>query len=64
MSLESKLAMPWGSVINTELYLARVTWESHVLLNDGQAICPMFSGFHPPLMNNRLDISEIFFKGP
>ena len=24
---------------------------------------PVFSGFCPPLMNNRLDISEIFLKG-
>ena len=24
---------------------------------------PGFSGFHPPLMNDRLDISEIFLKG-
>ena len=23
-----------------------------------------FSGFRPPLMNDRLDISEIFLKGP
>ena len=25
---------------------------------------PRFSGFRPPLMNDRLDISEIFLKGP
>ena len=25
---------------------------------------PRFSGFCPPLMNNQLDISEIFLKGP
>ena len=25
---------------------------------------PGFSGFHPPLMNDRLYISEIFLKGP
>ena len=25
---------------------------------------PGFSGFRPPLMKDRLDISEIFLKGP
>ena len=25
---------------------------------------PGFSGFRPPLMNDQLDISEIFLKGP
>ena len=25
---------------------------------------PGFSGFRPPLMNDRIDISEIFLKGP
>ena len=40
--------------------LARVTWESHVLLLDGQAVFPGFSGLRPPLMDDRLDISEIF----
>ena len=25
---------------------------------------PGFSSFRPPLMNDRLDISEIFLKGP
>ena len=25
---------------------------------------PGYSGFRPALMNNRLDISEIFLKGP
>ena len=25
---------------------------------------PRFSSFRPPLMNNQLDISEIFLKGP
>ena len=39
-------------------------WESQGLLVDGQAFFPVFSGFRPPLMNERLDISEIFLKGP
>ena len=30
----------------------------------GQVVFPRFSGFRLPLMNNRLDISEIFLKGP
>ena len=34
------------------------------LLMDSQVIFPRFSGFRPPLMNDRLDISEIFLKGP
>ena len=39
-------------------------WESHVLLtDDGQVLFPWFSGFPPPLINDRLDISEIFLKG-
>ena len=39
-------------------------WESQVLLTDGQVGFPQVSGFRPPLMNDRLDISEIFLKGP
>ena len=39
-------------------------WESQDLLMDGQVVFPGFSGFRPPLMNDRLDISEIFLKGP
>ena len=39
-------------------------WESQVLLTDGQVVFPGFSSFRPPLMNDRLDISEIFLKGP
>ena len=36
-------------------------WGSQVLLTDGQVFFPGFSGFRPPLMNDRLDIiSEIF----
>ena len=32
---------------------------------DGQGFFfPGLSGFHPPLMNDWLDISEIFLKGP
>ena len=40
--------------------------ESHVLLTDGQVVFspPEFSGFHPALMNDLPDISEIFLKGP
>ena len=38
-------------------------WESQVLLMDGQVVFPRFSDFHPPLMNDRLNISEIFLKG-
>ena len=38
-------------------------WESQVLLMDGQVFFHRFSGFRPPLMNDRLDISEIFLKG-
>ena len=39
-------------------------WESQVLFTDGQVVFPGFSGFHPPLMNDQLDINEIFLKGP
>ena len=40
-------------------------WESQVLLTDGQVVfLRVTSGFRPPLMNDRLDISEIFLKGP
>ena len=39
-------------------------WESQVLLTDGQVVFSGYSGFRPPLMNDRLDISEIFLKGP
>ena len=42
-------------------------WESQALLTDGQVVFPRFpgfSGFRPPLMKDRLDISEIFLKGP
>ena len=39
-------------------------WESQVLLTDGQVVFPRFSGFRPPLMNDRLDVSELFLKGP
>ena len=39
-------------------------WESLVLLMDGQVFFPGFSGFRPPLMNDRLNISEIFLKRP
>ena len=39
-------------------------WESQVLLTDGQVVFPRVLGFRPPLMNDRLDISEIFLKGP
>ena len=39
-------------------------WESQVLLMDGQVVFPGLSSFHPPLMNNQLDISKIFLKGP
>ena len=35
-------------------------WESQVLLSDDL----VFSGFRPPLMNDRLNISEIILKGP
>ena len=35
-------------------------WESQVLLTDGHAVFPGFSG----LLNDRLDINEIFLKGP
>ena len=38
-------------------------FESH-WLTDGQVVFPGFSGFRPLLMNDRLDISEIFLKGP
>ena len=39
-------------------------WESQVRLTDGQVIFfSGFSGFCPPLMNDRFDISEIFLKG-
>ena len=41
-------------------------WESQVLLMDGQVVfppgSPVFSS--PPLMNDQLDISEKFLKGP
>ena len=30
----------------------------------GQVFFSGYSGFHPPLINNRLDISAIFLKGP
>ena len=39
-------------------------WESQVLLKAGQVGFPGFSSFFPPFMNDRLDISEIFLKGP
>ena len=40
-------------------------WESQVLLTDGQMVFfSGYSGFRPPSMNDRLDISEIFLKGP
>ena len=39
-------------------------WESQVLLTDGQVVFSGYSGFRPPSMNDRLDISEIFLKGP
>ena len=39
-------------------------WESQVLLTYGQVVFPGFSGFRLHLMNDRLDISEIFLKGP
>ena len=40
-------------------------WESQVLLTDGQVVFfPWFFSFRPPLMNDWLDISEIFLKGP
>ena len=35
-------------------------WESQVLLTDGQVVFPRFLGFRPPLMNNQLNISDIF----
>ena len=35
-------------------------WESQILLTDGQVFFfPGFSGFHQPLMNDLLNISEI-----
>ena len=37
-------------------------WESQVLLTGGQMIFPGFSGFRQTLMNDRLDIREIFLK--
>ena len=37
--------------------------ESQVLLTDSQVFFLGFSGFRPPLMNDRLDISELFLKG-
>ena len=39
-------------------------WENQVLLTDDQLVLPGFFGFRPLLMNDRLDISEIFLKGP
>ena len=39
-------------------------WESRVLLTYGQVVFPGISGFRPPLMNDWLDISKIFLKGP
>ena len=39
-------------------------WESQVLLTDGRVVFPGVSGFRPPLMKDRLDINEIFFKEP
>ena len=39
-------------------------WESQVLLTDGQVVLAGFFGFCPPLMNDRLDISNIVLKGP
>ena len=39
-------------------------WESQVLLTDGHVVIPRFSIFRPPLMNDHLDMSEIFLKGP
>ena len=47
--------------------VVRASLGSHVgkpiLLTDGQVVFPGFSGFRPPLMNDRLGISEIFLKG-
>ena len=37
--------------------------ESQVLLIDGQVFFPRFPGFRPPLLNDCLDMSEIFLKG-
>ena len=37
--------------------------KSQVLLTGGQEVFTGFSGFRPPMMNDRLDISEIFLKG-
>ena len=38
--------------------------ERHFLRTDGQVVFPGLSSFRSPLMNDRLDISEIFSKEP
>ena len=37
-------------------------WESQVLLTDGQVVFPQVLQFWPTLINNQLDVREIFLK--
>ena len=63
-SLMDKRTDPLGfSLLRFESPLGHM-WESQVLIMDGQLFffC-RFSGFRPLLMNDQLDLSEIFLKG-
>ena len=46
------------------LNLARDTCEVPSSAPVGQVFSSGYSGFSPPLINDRLSISEIFLKGP
>ena len=45
---------------STYIFVSGHMWECQVLLMDGQVLfSPGFSGFHPPLMNDRLDVIKL-----